>query len=136
MVMMPTLRNSRVLRALVLLAFAVRAIIPAGYMINAAPQSGVMVVLCSSHGLLEVKVDPVTGEVSFAKKAPSNQSDKDDSPCAFSVIAKVAPPSTGLVFVAPRELAALAPLSSHSVTPGQGLTAPPPPSTGPPTHTA
>ncbi|MEQ1754986.1 MAG: DUF2946 family protein [Micropepsaceae bacterium] len=132
--MMQTLRSSRVLRALVLLAFAVRAIIPSGYMINSTPESGVMVVLCSAHGLLAAKVDPVTGEVSFEKKAPSNHSDKDDAPCAFSAIAKVAPPSTNFVFDAPRELAALVPLPSQGAAPGRGLTAPPPPSTGPPAH--
>ena len=129
---MQTLRSSRLLGALILLAFAIRAVVPAGYMLNSAPQSGVSVVLCSAHGLIEVKVDPVTGEVSLAKKSPDNQSGKDDSPCAFSAIAKIAPPSTGFKLVAPRELAVLAPPVSHHVAPGQGLTAPPPPATGPP----
>jgi hypothetical protein len=122
----------RLLRAFVLTAFVARALIPPGFMFEAEAGSAlVKVVLCSAHGSIEAFIDPTTGEISYAKKPPK-PSDKDDPPCAFAAIAKVAPPSSVAAAPAPSEGTARSSAARFDMRPGRGLSAPPPPATGPP----
>lgn len=117
-----------------LLAFLARALVPPGFMFEAqAGTALVKVVLCSAHGSVEAYVDPATGEISYTKKPPK-PSDKDDPPCAFATIAKVAPPSNVAPAPAPRESTSHSRHADNSLAPGRGLSAPPPPATGPPVH--
>jgi hypothetical protein len=124
----------KALRAFVLLAFLARALVPPGFMFEAqAGTAQVKVVLCSVHGSIEAYVDPATGEISYTKKPPK-PSDKDDPPCAFATIAKVAAPSNIDVAPTPREHKSHNTHTHRDLAPGCGLSAPPPPATGPPSH--
>jgi hypothetical protein len=116
------------------LAFVARALVPPGFMFEAqAGTSLVKVVLCSAHGSIEAYVDPTTGEITYAKKPPK-PSDKDDPPCAFATIAKLAPPLNVATAPAPSETQSQAGVSQRDLIPGRGLSAPPPPATGPPSR--
>lgn len=129
--MLQTLRGAWVLRALVVAVFVLRAAVPAGYMF-ASTGDGSSLVLCSAQGAISVTVDPATGQVSIAKKAPGKQADRDDAPCAFAGMAKVAQLAVTVQPALPVEHVAAQAAASVRVTPGQGLSAPPPPATGPP----
>ena len=129
--MMQTLRNAWVLRALIVAVFVLRAAVPAGYMF-AAVGGGTSLVLCSAQGALRVTIDPATGHVSIAKKIPGKQADRDDAPCAFAGMAKVTLQTPSVHVSVPVESASQPVLASIFITPGRGLSAPPPPATGPP----
>ena len=129
--MLQTLRGAWVLRALVVAVFVLRAAVPAGYML-ASTGDGASLVLCSAQGAISVTVDPATGHVSIAKKAPGKQTDHDDAPCAFAGMAKVAELSVTVQPAPPVDDVVVQTVVSVLVTPGRGLSAPPPPSTGPP----
>jgi len=132
--MLQTLRGAWVLRALVVAVFVLRAAVPVGYMF-ASTSDGTSLVLCSAQGAISVTVDPATGHVSLAKKTPGKQTDRDDAPCAFAGMAKVAVQAATVQPVVPSEppVTVLA-FASQLVLPGQGLSAPPPPATGPPSR--
>jgi hypothetical protein len=83
-----TIRNHRSLALLALvLAFLIRAALPAGYMVAAAPSSMVTIAVCSdaggAHKVVQLAVPPKQGERS------KGQSSKDGT-CAFSAVAKSA----------------------------------------------
>ena len=129
--MLQTLRGAWVLRALVVAVFVLRAAVPAGYMF-ASTGNGTSLVLCSAQGAISVTVDPATGHVSIAKKAPGQLPDRDDAPCAFAGVAKVAQLDVSVLPALPVEHVSVQTPFSVLVAPGQGLSAPPPPATGPP----
>lgn len=133
--MMQTLRGAWVLRALIVVAFALRAVVPAGYMLASAGK-GATVVLCSAQGSINVQIDPVTGHVTVIKKAPGQAPDRDDPPCAFAALAKVAIDAPVLSLALPVEHATPFVTPAQYLAPGLGLSAPPPPATGPPTSIA
>lgn len=128
-------RRVGVLRLALLSALLLRALLPPGFMLADTAQQGVKVVLCSAHGLIEVTVDPVTNEVRTEPAEQNKKSDKADPPCAFSAIAKLAPPPANSTYM-PRLVSAPHAAPSFDVRPGRGLSAPPPPQTGPPLHIA
>ena len=129
---------AQALTALALLAMAVRALVPAGYMF--APTQDhrfIAVTLCSGHGLAEVVMDLTTGAVvdlgsTNRDDAPSEKSPNADAPCVFAVAAALSAPeqpaSLPVVFRLPSFELSL----TSAVAPGRGLAAPPPWSTGPP----
>lgn len=130
----PATRWLLALRTFVLVALIARALIPPGFMLEAATESrSVKVVLCAAHGAVEAYVDRVTGEITT--EAPAKKAPAGDPPCAFAALAKLAPPSAvAVVFaVAP---APFVRQPSAILDPGRGLSAPPPPSTGPPSLNA
>ena len=129
--MLQTLRGAWVLRALVVAVFVLRAAVPAGYMF-ASTADGASLVLCSAQGAISVTVDPATGHVSIAKKAPGQQPDRDDAPCAFAGVSKVAQLVVSVQPALPVEHVEVQTAGNLLVVPGQGLSAPPPPATGPP----
>ena len=109
--------------AMALMAVVVRAMIPAGFMVT--PESGLNLVICTGHGpsLLAGKSD-----------TPTQSPQKPDSPCAFAGFqAGCAVETFAVVTEATVWFAALPVIRSFDLLPGRGLTAPPPPSTGPPT---
>ena len=105
---------------LALIAMGARGLTPPGYMF-APSTSGITVTLCGGETL----------HVDFGKHpAPGQQT--DHAPCLFAAAAHAAPAPTNTA-PAPISIAAVdAPLALMSARIGQGLAAPPPPSTGPP----
>ncbi len=128
---LPAIRRDWTLRALVLLAFVTRALIPPGFMLQPA-SDGVAVVLCSAAGWTDAAVDPARGQHA-TKHAPGKQSGTDEPPCTFAGLAKLATLTPDLIVTAPVDASVLAP-TPLTLSPGRGLSAPPPPATGPPTH--
>lgn len=122
-----------VLRALVLLAFVARALVPPGFMLASA-DAQVKVVVCSAHGTIEVYYDPDTGAFSNEKAAAKKPSGGEPR-CAFAAFAQFVPPTTSLDVLVDTT-AAPAQTMPAFVIPGRGLSAPPPPQTGPPTLNA
>lgn len=126
-----TLHWQSAVRAFVLLAFVARALVPPGFMtVSSDANAGVKVVLCSAHGPIELYYDAETGTFSDAKSEPK-KTGVGDPPCAFAALAKLAAPTSSVLFVA-TSITATEPTTYAVVTPGRGLSAPPPPSTGPP----
>ncbi len=109
-----------------LVVFAMRALVPAGYMLaQDADARGLTVTMCTLQGAV------VTHDLSGAADAPEKPA-QEEAPCVFALIAPVAPPADGAALeVAVAASHDRAP-RSVDVRPGQGLAAPPPWSTGPP----
>lgn len=136
----------RQLGALALLAMLVRAIVPAGYMLAAAEAADgryLAVQLCDSHGGFTRLIDLDTGEqvdpnslpASPAGKPSPNESGRDGSgkaPCLFASAPHLASPQAAPEIAVFRALAVAAVIATDPVSPGRGIPAPPPPSTGPP----
>jgi hypothetical protein len=128
---MQTLRGAWVLRALIVVVFALRAVVPAGYMLANVGKSASLV-LCTAQGSISVSIDPATGHVTILKKAPGQAPDRDDPPCAFGAVAKVAFNASSVADFGPAERIAQFVAPDPGLAPGTGLSAPPPPATGPP----
>lgn len=121
---------ARLLVAFALLAFAARALIPAGYMIAPNADARVLAItLCSGA---EVLMDLSTGElVDEHGPAPADSSSDHDQPCAFSAVASFTAPLEPPTLAPPLHVIAVSPLP-QTMRPGRGLAAPPPWPTGPP----
>ncbi len=128
----------RKLGALALLAVLVRALVPGGYMLAAAdtPEGRFVVMqLCDSHAQPVSALNLDTGELVDLADVPLKKpagGKTDQPPCAFAATpAMSAPPSAvAIPFQAVSQQIDL-PAPSY-VQPGRGLSAPPPPATGPP----
>ena len=131
------MRGNALLAVFALLAVSVRALVPGGMMLGPDEQSGryLVVKLCTAQGNIDAKVDLATGKTvsddGGHDEAPAHKG--DHPPCAFAAAPAFATPVTAVavakipVSEVQVELTATAP-----TTPGQGLAAPPPWSTGPP----
>jgi hypothetical protein len=109
-----------VLLALALIALGVHAAVPPGYMF-APTSSGLTVTLCGGE----------TMHVDFGKQR-TPQRNTDNGPCLFAAAAHAAP-APSVSAPAPVLVAVIeAPRTPVVVRIGQGLAAPPPPTTGPP----
>ena len=125
------------LGAIALLAMLVRAIVPAGYMLAQAETGQgrfLTVEMCEGHAASVIDLD--TGKQVDASKFPGKGSgkpdDKSHAPCVFASTASVATP---VAIAEPIEFTATQKVEfgvDHTVRPGRGIAAPPPPSTGPP----
>jgi len=118
--------------ALAILAVVVRVMIPQGFMGAQPGHAGASpVVLCSADGLRRAYVDADGGLVGapIDHQAPA----PDHHECVFALAGALLGPAFGAQTSAP--LAAM-PLelgpALAAQTPGRGLSAPPPPQTGPP----
>lgn len=128
---------TQTLAAFALLAMVVRAIVPAGYML--APQQDgrfIEIVRCSGHNGQSIFFDQSTGQIVDAdtvqkNKPPANPQD-GGGPCVFAAMAAITVPEMAPAILAPYRYASLATSRGYVVTPGRGLAAPPPWSTGPP----
>ena len=128
----------RQLGAIALLALLVRAILPGGYMLASAEAPGgryLIVQLCDGHSGPAKAINLDTGEqidaADISKDGPED-SKPSHPPCVFAGTASVVLPaitSEPVGIVIQRDAAVT---TSHSVRPGRGIAAPPPPSTGPP----
>ena len=111
--------------ALVLLALLARAMIPAGWM-PSMQGDRIAISICSGEGRQMMWLDKA-GKVHKSDGSKEHQ----DHPCAFASVTPAlnAPVSAEPVLVATRASYAQ---TLFAVSIGQGLAAPPPPSTGPP----
>jgi hypothetical protein len=111
--------------ALAALALLLRVAIPAGYMVDSgAPGASPGLVICTGHGPLRLAPEK-------DGKAPAHRS--ADGVCAFAghglaAAPPLAAPVPALFAPPPADPAP----ARTAVRPGQGLAAPPPPPTGPP----
>lgn len=118
--------SPRLLRWLFLVALAMRAAVPSGFMLDAARATGPALVACDGHG-------PVLA-LAMAHHGPHRSGEGSQGDCAGSAAGALdAPASTSFV---PIEASAVdAPsLSSRQSDPLLSSTASRPPSTGPPPH--
>jgi hypothetical protein len=124
------------LGAIALLALFVRAVVPAGYMLAHADTANgryLTVTMCRDHGGQEQVINLDTGKQVDPSKLPGKaKSDGKQPPCVFAASAHLAPP---VVFGQTVEFIAEYDVEFgvvRDVRPGQGIAAPPPPATGPP----
>ncbi len=125
---------SRVFVTLTVLALAVRFAMPAGIMLQKPAEDGEMpaLVICSSAGMITIKAD---GYGIPGKTDPAKQQDhgKSGEPCVFAAMAVTAAVPAPIVLDAVAPVATPAPFwAAVQQRPGEGLAAPPPPATGPP----
>jgi hypothetical protein len=126
----------RRLGAIALVAMLVRAIVPAGFMLSPVETADgryLTVAFCEGHGASTRVVDLETGRTLDPSEVPAKPTKTDTSaPCVFAGAGVLAPPVeiAQLVVFPVRHDVEFA--SRADVRPGLGLTAPPPPSTGPP----
>ncbi len=124
------------LGALALMAMVVRALVPAGYMLEASAEPGefVHVVICHGGGAGNdtAVLDLKTGKYVDPDELPGQSDSDENGSCPYAVTAHFALPDVAVTLGKPvyasrphaRELAAIAP--------GRGLAAPPPPPRAPP----
>ncbi|MEZ5957863.1 MAG: hypothetical protein R3C27_11710 [Hyphomonadaceae bacterium] len=128
---------AQALAAFALVAMAVRALVPAGYMFTAEHEGRfITVTLCSAQGAADAVIDLTSGRVLAPHEAPADEAPEKpphvDAPCVFATVAALSQPEqTPALLAAFRIAAAVHPFSAQ-VSPGRGLAAPPPWSTGPP----
>lgn len=130
-------RISRPLLALLALAFAVRALVPMGWMpVRAA--DGVVLEICSGRtpgGTLQQRgAAQALLDKALAGTADHQQDDGSakDPLCAFTGLGAAALAAPPLAKAATPPAAASVPPLPLTVSAGRGLPAPPPPATGPP----
>lgn len=119
--------------ALVVLALALKVILPPGFM-PSTPGSGAAfpLMICTGQGALVVASKDAGGKQG-APDQPTDQKSGHDAPCAFAGHAAVAiaPTFSAAPVMHAISIPAVVGLLSD-LQPGRGLAAPPPPSQGPP----
>jgi hypothetical protein len=109
---------------LVVLALAMKVIVPPGFML-ASDAGAPRIAVCTGHGAMAMN-DP------SGSKAPAHKT--SDTPCAFA--GSVTPPAPALVATIAEPLAIVVELlagqTPDDLAPGRGLAAPPPQSHAPP----
>ena len=129
------------LGAIALLALLVRALVPAGYMLASAETAQgrfLVVQLCDSHaGFTQVidldtglQVDPDTLTGSSSGKPTHDKTGK--APCLFAAAPHIASPQLASEILPIVTGISTTGYTVAPVSPGRGIPAPPPPSTGPP----
>ena len=92
------------LGALARLAMAVRAIVPAGYMLATAETVDgryLTVTLCDAHGDSQRVLDVKAGKYVDPSQVPANHSNKvEHAPCVFAMAAPAAPPAASIELIA------------------------------------
>ena len=133
--------HHRLFLTLVVMALAVRALVPSGWMVAPGADGIPRLALCSGTGVMDLKagaaadatMDQAMPGMHHGAGGHDNAPSHPDHPCAFSgaALASNLPavdlpnPLVPIAAPAPR-------LRSLSVAVGRGLAAPPPPQTGPP----
>lgn len=113
--------------ALALMALGVRTAAPPGYMLEANAEGVLAMALCGDHAAF--------GPAVFGPIEPAHPSGKHPAQehCAFASAAAPAPAASAPPLSAPAPAFIIATARIVTAHIGQGLAAPPPPSTGPPT---
>lgn len=127
----------RLLMALGLIAIAIRAAVPVGFMLSAGPDRWIVVTMCSGASPMQMALNLDTGEHREGD-APAHEDQGKavhHAPCVFAAAATPAPPASVAILAPPIQIFAEAALAfPESVSVGRGLAAPPPWATGPPHH--
>jgi hypothetical protein len=123
--------------AFALIAMAIRAAVPVGFMLAPDHDRWVVMTLCSGSGPMQMALNLDTGEHRDGSAPTDGEKGgaAHHAPCVFAAATNLAPPDP-LFEVAhrPATIADSAPALSGSVAIGRGLAAPPPWATGPPRH--
>ena len=116
--------------AMILLALALRVIIPSGFMPSS--ERGFALTICTGMDTQTVWMDK-SGKLH--KEDPSKGKSVEHQPCAFAGTAMVAdmPAADFQVAMAPVALA-IPVFAKREISVGSGLAAPPPPAIGPPSY--
>jgi hypothetical protein len=126
----------RKLGAIALLAMLVRAIVPAGYMLATAETAHgryLTVTVCDAHDNTAQVLDLETGRLVDPSNVPAKHQQKaEHAPCVFAIAAPMAPPAASIEPVTFTAVETAASVVPRDIRPGEGIAAPPPPSTGPP----
>ncbi|MEN3975207.1 DUF2946 family protein [Emcibacter sp. SYSU 3D8] len=128
---------SRVFVTLTVLALAVRFALPGGIMLQQPAEDGDLpaLVICSSAGLITIKAESygIPAKPASGGHQDNGESGKSGEPCVFAAVAaNVAPPAPALLELAAPVAAPAPSWAAVQQRPGEGLAAPPPPATGPP----
>jgi cyanate permease len=127
----------RLLLAFALIAMAIRAAVPVGFMLTPDQDRWIVVTMCSGSGPMQMALNLDTGEHRDGE-APAHNEDGaavHHVPCVFAAAVNLAPPEVGVALALPElAFADFAPTLPPLVGIGRGLAAPPPWATGPPTH--
>lgn len=91
-----------------------------------------VVQMCDGHGGGEQVIDLDTGNVLDSKPAPKGDTKAPDAPCVFAATASMSSPPMTVEPVAFLQEYSADFIVTKVVSPGRGIAAPPPPSTGPP----
>ncbi len=127
----------RLLMVFALIAMAVRAAVPVGFMLSADPDRWIVVTMCSGAGPMQMALNLDTGEHREGDAPhPDEQGEAaHHAPCVFAAAATPAPPASVAILAPPIQIfAEAARVFPESVSIGRGLAAPPPWATGPPIH--
>lgn len=118
----------RLALALLVMALAVRALVPAGWMPSG--ERAFALTVCTGVDTKTIWMDSKGG---LHKENPAGHKQSKHEPCAFAGNADIPNlVSANAVAVGPESVDAAQPLQMQPVNVGQGLAAPPPPQTGPP----
>jgi hypothetical protein len=116
--------------ALILLALAVRVVIPSGWMPSA--ERGFALTICTGMDTQTVWMDK-SGKLH--KEDPAKGKSVEHQPCAFAGAAMASDlPSANLHLPMPPVALPIVAFATHEVAVGTGLAAPPPPAIGPPAY--
>lgn len=116
--------------ALIVLALAVRVVIPSGWM--PSTDHGFALTICTGLDTQTVWMD---SKGKLHKQDPSRGKSVEHQPCAFAGAAMASDLPAADVHIAMAPVApALQVFSEHEVAVGTGLVAPPPPAIGPPSY--
>jgi hypothetical protein len=119
---------NRLLIAFALIAFAVRGLIPMGWM--ATGERGFEITICTGLDTHKAWLD---SKGKLHKQDPSKKASPDPEPCAFGALAMAADFGFQGSPAFPALKAAVADHHpDYLISIGRGLAAPPPPATGPP----
>lgn len=128
-------RMGRGFAALALLALLVRAFVPAGFMLAEADTgSGRYLTLefCDAHAGVQKVVDLDTGKIIDAPVKGKSSNAQPPCVCATAVaIESPEPVAQPVAFISTQDVNFA---EIRDLSPGRGIAAPPPPSTGPPAH--
>jgi len=115
--------------AVVALAVALRLTVLPGYMIAAEP-STMAVVMCTADGAITQTIESAAGKAAPGKGDSEHPGKNSVCPFATAGVALAALDSPVDISIPPAHLPVRLPFGAGLI--GQGLAAPPPPSTGPP----
>jgi hypothetical protein len=123
--------------ALALIATAIRAAVPVGFMLTPDQDRWVVVTMCSGSSPVQMALNLDTGEHRDGEAPAQNEDGAavQHAPCVFAAASNLTPPDAGVKVIRPQiAFTDSVPVMSPLVGIGRGLAAPPPWATGPPTH--
>ena len=116
--------------ALIVLALAVRIVLPAGFMPSS--ERGFALTICTGMDTQTVWMDK-SGKLH--KEDPAKGKSVEHQPCAFAGAAMAGDAPTEATFIAMSPVAtAVSVFAMREISVGRGLAAPPPPAIGPPSY--